>query len=140
MIDFTIFDQRGKILRSGSAAESQINLQLGNAEFVLCEASDPDTQYVIDGYVIDLPTRPSAHHDFDYEISRWVIDEARAWKAVRLMRDELMSATDWRVARAAEQGESLNAEWKFYRQALRDITVQPDPCNIQWPVAPKEEA
>lgn len=27
-------------------------------------------------------------------------------------------------------------QWASYRQALRDITTQSDPFNIQWPVPP----
>ncbi|MGG4054103.1 phage tail assembly chaperone [Delftia tsuruhatensis] len=38
--------------------------------------------------------------------------------------------------RAQETGEPMPAPWLAYRQALRDITDQPDPLAIVWPTAP----
>ena len=60
----------------------------------------------------------------------------KAWAAVRAERDRLLTATDWRLLRAAETGVPVEVEWLEYRQALRDITDQSDPFNIVWPVAP----
>lgn len=62
-----------------------------------------------------------------------------AWTDVRAKRDALLGATDWRVTRAMELGELLPLEWQAYRQALRDITQQPDPENIHWPQLPTVE-
>ena len=67
--------------------------------------------------------------------------------AQRRERDRLLSLSDWMVIKAAESGEELNAEWKVYRQALRDITSHsnfpnlsvPDPAgegDNDWPVEP----
>lgn len=58
------------------------------------------------------------------------------WGRVRLKRDKLLTACDWVVTRAQEAGEPVPEPWRVYRQALRDITTQPDPMNIVWPVAP----
>ena len=55
---------------------------------------------------------------------------------VRAIRDAKLAATDWRVARANESGVPLAQEWIDYRQALRDITEQPDPWFIEWPEEP----
>ena len=32
--------------------------------------------------------------------------------------------------------EKRRQQWQAYRQALRDITEQPDPFNIVWPETP----
>jgi hypothetical protein len=85
---------------------------------------------------VDMPPRPSESHDFDYTTKQWVPNLDRAWFVVRRDRDRLLRDTDWRVTKATETGVSLDARWSDYRQALRDITAQPDPFNIGWPVAP----
>jgi hypothetical protein len=59
-----------------------------------------------------------------------------AWSEVRLERNQLLRSSDWIVTRATERGEPVPAEWVAYRQALRDITGQPDPLAIIWPTAP----
>lgn len=58
------------------------------------------------------------------------------WATVRAERDRLLAATDWWVIRALEGGPAMTAAQTEYRQALRDITLQPDPFNIVWPVQP----
>jgi hypothetical protein len=55
---------------------------------------------------------------------------------VREIRNVKLAATDWRVARANEMGVPLDPVWVEYRQALRDITEQSDPWNIEWPEEP----
>ena len=61
----------------------------------------------------------------------------RLWAQARARRDRLLAACDWVVTRAQERGEPVPPQWLAYRQALRDITEQPDPEQIQWPVAPE---
>ena len=56
------------------------------------------------------------------------------WRAVRQQRDQLLSNTDWWVTVAQENNEPVPENRRAYRQALRDITKQPDPFNISWPV------
>lgn len=63
-------------------------------------------------------------------------DAAAAWAGIRYTRDSMLAASDWIVTRAIERGEPMPAAWSTYRQALRDITLQPDPFNLSWPVPP----
>ena len=57
--------------------------------------------------------------------------------ALRQERDVYLSATDWVVTRAAETGEPEPAEWKAYRQALRDITkTYKNQTEGVWPPPP----
>lgn len=64
------------------------------------------------------------------------IDDGMA-DAVRASRDAKLAATDWRVIRAVETNTPMTAEWETYRQALRDITLQPGfPADVAWPVEP----
>jgi len=55
------------------------------------------------------------------------------WAAVRNERNQSLIASDWtQLSDAPVEAEA----WATYRQALRDITTQSDPFNINWPVAP----
>ena len=58
------------------------------------------------------------------------------WAKVKIARAQFLESTDWVILRAQDQGTPVPDEWKVYRQGLRDITEQPDPFNIQWPVRP----
>ena len=54
------------------------------------------------------------------------------WSQVRMERNMLLQQTDWR----ASSDLTLSDDWKDYRQALRNITLQSSPFNITWPTAP----
>lgn len=96
-----------------------------------------DTHYIEGGEVIEKPQRPSASHEWSMDTKEWILDQEKAWSAVRHQRDILIAATDWMVLPDAPFTESEVMEIKVYRQALRDITEQPDPLNIEWPEKPE---
>ena len=52
----------------------------------------------------------------------------------RAKRDQLLQQSDW--TQLPDVPLATKEAWAVYRQALRDITQQPDPFNIAWPVAP----
>ena len=62
---------------------------------------------------------------------------AQQWKEVRSMRNFKLSNSDWTQLQDVPIVEAKLGEWQVYRQGLRDITTQPDPSNITWPVAPE---
>ncbi len=62
----------------------------------------------------------------------------QAWAEVRARRDLLLAETDWIPLRALERQETVPTAWLTYRQALRDITLQPDPKAIAWPARPQD--
>lgn len=56
-----------------------------------------------------------------------------------LRRKELLQESDWTDTLSAKTrlGDALYQAWQDYRQALRDITLQPDyPLEVIWPIAP----
>lgn len=57
----------------------------------------------------------------------------RQWQAVRVERNALLLSSDWTQLADAPVDAAV---WAEYRQALRDITDQPDPFNIVWPTEP----
>jgi hypothetical protein len=55
------------------------------------------------------------------------------WQNIRDDRNNRLSECDWTQL----PDVSVNQyNWAEYRQKLRDITKQPDPFNIDWPVKP----
>lgn len=57
------------------------------------------------------------------------------WIVVKLERDRRLQATDW--TQLPDVPLPTKEKWAVYRQALRDITQQPDPFNIVWPEPPQ---
>ena len=93
--------------------------------------------YWSDGHATPVPPQPSPAHRFSYETLQWEPDLALAWANVRAERDSRLAASDWVRLRAADLGEPVPPAWIEYRQALRDVTGQPDPLNISWPAPPR---
>lgn len=56
------------------------------------------------------------------------------WSDIRKLRDQYLLACDW--TQLPDVPEATKELWMAYRQALRDVTDQDDPFNIEWPVAP----
>jgi hypothetical protein len=56
------------------------------------------------------------------------------WATVRAERNARLAASDWTQLPDAPVDA---AAWATYRQALRDVTQQPDPFNIVWPAEPQ---
>lgn len=70
--------------------------------------------------------------DMDQEAVDAVIN--RQWSAIRADRNQRLADCDWTQLPDAPVDATL---WAAYRQALRDITNQPDPFNITWPQEPE---
>lgn len=89
------------------------------------DASPPDG-------AIEVPTAPeSAAQVWDFDAVAFM--PLDPWVAIRAERDARLAATDWCSIRAWDQGDALPPNVAEYRQALRDITLQEDPSNIEWP-------
>ena len=132
-VDFYLYDEDGRIVMSGQCPESMLNLQRKPGLTLAKGSASHSSQYVEGGLLFDMPPRPGPQHTFDYKAKVWHLPEEKAWAAVRAERDRLLTATDWRLLRAAETGVPVEVEWLEYRQALRDVTKQPDPSAIKWP-------
>ncbi len=63
------------------------------------------------------------------------VDPENAWAEIRRQRDALLAESD--KTQLADMPEATQLLWKPYRQALRDITKQPDPAAIEWPQQPE---
>jgi hypothetical protein len=56
------------------------------------------------------------------------------WETIRIQRNELLIECDW--TQLSDIPSETKKAWTIYRQALRNITTQPSPFNITWPVKP----
>lgn len=59
------------------------------------------------------------------------------WDQIRSQRSQLLLECDWTQLGDSPLLASEIIHWQQYRQELRDITLQPDPDAIIWPVAPE---
>jgi len=81
------------------------------------------------------------HYHLKWDGSKIVKDDdaltayqtAEKWKSVRDDRNRRLAETDY----LALKDNTLSANWKTYRQALRDVPSQSDPDNITWPTKPE---
>ena len=74
------------------------------------------------------------------------LEAAEPLRVLRQERDKRLAACDWVVTKANELGTEVPADWKTYRQALRDLpeTATPtldemgnlDVSSVTWPSEP----
>lgn len=133
---FTLYrEDNGRIVSSGTASDPESLARPGR----LVHLGDRfEGGWLAGGVHYPMPARPSREHSFDWASKTWVDQRtvASQWAAVRLERSRRLTASDWMVVKATETGSPVPQAWQEYRQALRDITGQPDPFNISWPAQP----
>lgn len=140
MIDYAIYDNLGRVLRTGSCDEASLQYQAQTAESLLEGKINQTTQYVVNGAIVDLPVMPSGEcYFYNYSTNKWAQDTVLLAQKIRAKRDSLMAASDFYDTVSAQQ--RLTAEmfqaWATYRQALRDLPSQSGfPMTVSWPAQP----
>jgi hypothetical protein len=141
---YCIVNQRtGLSVRFLECSPDALRLNVPDGCLALETKADVGNYALIGGALQAIGDAPTEHHAYDVAKRAWIDQRAPAqqtalaWRAVREQRDNLLSATDWRVVRALESGAPLSAAWRAYRQALREVTQQPNPEQIKWPTAPQ---
>ena len=81
----------------------------------------------------NIGNTPSKFHRLSENLD-WEPDLQKAWGHVRALRTGKLTSCDW--TQLPDVPLATKEAWATYRQQLRDITQQPDPFNIAWPVAP----
>ena len=103
------------------------------------EGNDITVSFNQSGHIVsDLE---GTHYHLKWDGSKIVKDDealtayqtAEKWKSVRDDRNRRLAETDY----LALKDNTLSANWKTYRQALRDVPSQSDPDNITWPTKPE---
>ena len=89
---------------------------------------------------LDSPTKPTDKQLVALETKATVIDNENSLVELRAERDVKLTETDWVVIKEREEGGSVSnfADWKTYRQALRDITNSATSLDdVTWPEKPE---
>lgn len=133
--------ENGKIMgfRDIPAADAVILSHYRQTE-ALVEVSEeiqPDSHYYRDGAFKLIPDSPSPYHEWDPLAEEWEFDEVAAGHDIRQKRNELLEQSDWAVLTDVPLSKTQKTAVKAYRQALRNITEQSDPGNIEWPEKPE---
>jgi len=68
--------------------------------------------------------------------SAFVESQDNIIESLRAIRNSLLTETDWTQVEDSPLSPEKKAEWKNYRQALRDLTDLDDLTTIVWPVKP----
>ena len=124
---------------------TNITAQLRAGEAAIPGVASWRTHRVDRGALVALTeprTAPDSFAMWRHDIGSWVDERTQQqrvsdqWAVARKKRDELLASTDWIAIKQAEQGGPVALEWRTYRQALRDITLQADPFSLTWPTPP----
>jgi len=100
------------------------------ADFKIQPPMDTESDYNSNVMFIDPSKKPSWP-----EVQAQMDPEE--WVVVRFKRKEKLQSCDWTVLPDVPMDAQKRTEWETYRQALRDVTTQPDPFNITWPTPPE---
>ena len=114
--------------------------------------TDPSTftdEEILDaGYVkVDPPPEIAEDELLSWTDGNWVIEQVvknsdLKWREIRHMREAEINAAEWRISRYNSERRleipttDNIADLDQYVQALRDITKQSDPFNVEWPARP----
>lgn len=94
------------------------------------EIWESETFEIKDDHVLrTLVKRAKTQEELDKEKAEW-------WKGHRLERNFRLAETDWIITRYLERGQTIPTAWLEYRQALRDITINPEFNGSNYPTAP----
>lgn len=129
----------GEILREVQCSPDTIGYQVGPGEAFAVGTGSWLTHRVIDGKVIahETPRRlPNEWEAFDFFSGKYISTRTpnEQWVAIRNERNSRILMSDW--TQLPDAPLETKEVWAIYRQALRDITEQADPFNIQWPTLP----
>jgi hypothetical protein len=132
---YTIYKTDGEIVRLLDC--DNIEQQLAAGEAYLDGWFFDTEYYVAQDQPVLMPPKPNQYCVFDYDTKQWFDPRTpeTQWPIVRTERNRRLQACDW--TQLSDIPAETKALWEPYRQALRDITDQPDPFNIVWPTPPQ---
>lgn len=138
-MNYTIYNlDTGQIEKNVTCSIDDLSLQYDSKTQGYILGTVSDTQYYLDKSIpVAMPPKPSEYHVFDYTTKQWIDPRTpeTEWPLIRAERDRRLLASDW--TQLPDVPLATKEAWAVYRQALRDITNQPDPFNITWPEPPQ---
>ena len=100
----------------------------------------PGAEWIIKGDEVEwLDTEQTQPTDVEIQAKVDELTAAEPLKLLRTERNQKLAETDWVVIKEREEGGSVSnfADWKTYRQALRDITdTYTSLDDVVWPEKP----
>ena len=102
------------------------------------EGRDITVSFNQSGHIVSDLDGTHYHHKWDGSVilkdddALTAYQTAEKWKSIRNDRNVRLAETDY----LALKDNTLSADMKTYRQALRDVPKQTDPDNITWPSKP----
>jgi hypothetical protein len=140
MINYAFYTPTGQYTRTGINMEELQGSDIPEGSSVYYGQVNAYTQYhdTETNMPVDMPVKPGEYYKFDYTTRSWIADAERAARVVLAQRQQLLIDSDWTDTLSAQTRlGTAYAEWQTYRQALRDITLQPGyPTAVEWPTAP----
>lgn len=134
---YVVYAPNGQITKIVDCPEDIIEYQLSDGEQYLPSINAIDDKYYVENNVIvEMPQQPFSYCIFDYSTKQWIDPRTpeTQWQIVRQQRDLLLQQSDY--TQLSDVPLDNKSAWATYRQELRDVTNQPDPFNIVWPVPP----
>lgn len=141
MKDFICYLPNGKITKTGNCEDDLIVFQPQGEELVMEGIVPWSNAYVEDGIVKLMPESPGEYYIFNYDTKQWEFNQQLAISKIAYTRDTLLANGPDRINPIwwASMTEQQQNSWIQYRQALLDITSQPNyPYSVVWPIKPQE--
>lgn len=135
MKTISVYDQTtGQVLRTVTCQEEDVLLNVKSGELWLDAEVSDETHYVQNGELVQLPSRPSPHHDWDWATKSWLpnLDAAREAKLQQVVAelttrlylpcngfdaDKVSRGRISGVIARLQRGDGLPAGWVGWRDA-----------------------
>lgn len=141
MINLLYYNKKGEIVQTFGVPEFAIPAYIPPEGLYKLEVTVPigeNTHYVVNGELVELPTKPDVSYIFDYDLETWVVSPEIAGNIVRDIRNTLLTEADILIFKAEDLGQDTTL-LRAYRQALRDITLQQGfPLDVIFPTPPQQ--
>ena len=132
------FDDTGRCIASAkfpNSSDAEDYAKLNNYAIYKLSHDDKeiDAIYYDGENIVDIPAATYMFSTFDYGTRSWKITNTAL---IVSERNRLLAQSDW--SQLPDVAMSTKSQWIAYRQALRDLTAQPEyPANIVWPTPPQ---
>ena len=120
--------------------EEYVGRKIDFSQEVIIQLNDKDEHYIA-GWNIEDKKQPTDAQLKEVESKAKTTDATNKLNYLRTVRNMKLTETDWVVIKEREEGGSVSnfADWKKYRQELRDITKTYKSLDkVKWPTAPSE--
>ena len=120
--------------------EEYVGRKIDFSQEVIIQLNDKDEHYIA-GWNIEDKKQPTDAQLKEVESKAKTTDATNKLNYLRTVRNSILAESDWVVIKEREEGGSVSnfADWKKYRQELRDITKTYKSLeDVKWPTAPSE--